>query len=311
MEAPKTRSSSILDSDVSVLIRLSFSFFVIFLVCVAIQAIYASTIIHRRRMARLPQLPFIFILSTSITLIGVYVLHIVLFATFFDASVTYFAVISPGPGALVVVSLFLSRLADFFMLSSLLSVLDYRISLFKRDILVTLFTTYKKRTFDIISMSLVGIAILAVTVLEAMDARSKESGFVPNSPSANEVFALVQGMENTYVVCYVAASLNVVVSTMYTWAKMKEVDTFRDETTSVLLEFVSPVIVVRAAFEISVAIVSSAKGFRTPFNPEVFLLVVTLVEGLAYVAVTILVLSLDGKMSEGNRRVVEVRLSLI
>ncbi|KAL0067738.1 hypothetical protein AAF712_005178 [Marasmius tenuissimus] len=294
--------SGILDGDVSALIHSTFASIIILLVFVAIQAIYASTIIHRRRISRLPQLPFIFILITSLTLLGAYTVRTVLFSRYYDASEVPRYVISPGPGALIILWQTSQRFADFFMLASLLAVLDYRRSLFKRDVLFTLFTTHKKRIIDIISLSLMAIVILAVVVLEARDPGIKESTFVPTSQANADAFSIIQAIENTYVVCYVGVSLNFVISTLYIWSQMKEIDAFRDETLLVLIKFSSPVIFVRAVFEITVAIISSARSFRTPFDPEVFLLVVTLVDGLAYVGVTTLVLSLDGKMSEGIRR---------
>ncbi|KAK1223488.1 hypothetical protein PQX77_013646 [Marasmius sp. AFHP31] len=297
------KPSGILDGDVSALIHSTFASIIILLVFVAIQAIYASTIIHRRRISRLPQLPFVFILITSLTLLVTYIVRTVLFSRYYDASEVSGYVISPGPGAVIILWQTSQRLADFFMLASLLAVLDYRRSLFKRDILFTLFTTHKKRILDIIALSLMAIVILAVVVLEALnDPGIKESTFVPTSQANADAFSIIQGIENTYVICYVGVSLNFVLSTLYIWSQMKEIDAFRDETLSALLKFSSPVIFVRAVFEITVAIISSARSFKVPFDPEVFLLVVTLVDGLAYVGVTILVLSLDGKMSEGIRR---------
>ncbi|KAG7089204.1 hypothetical protein E1B28_010906 [Marasmius oreades] len=301
------RSSGILDGDVSIFIRSAFSFFIIILVCVVIQAFYAFTILVRRSQVNLTQLPFIFILSTSLTLIVVYIMQIVSFSSFYDVSAAQISTaISPGPGVVVIVIQFFQRLADFLILSSLISILDYRRMLFKRDTLFMLFRTRRKRIFDVLTMSLMLLAILAVTALAARHIGTARSGVVTKSGPAVDALSTLRGLENTYVIIYVAVSLNMVITTLYQWMQIIKVESFRDETVLVLLRFASPVVILRAGFEISIAIISSAKGFNPPFDASVFVFVVTLVDGLSYVTITVVVLCLDGKMAEGIRQLPEV-----
>ncbi|KAF9260131.1 hypothetical protein L218DRAFT_827918, partial [Marasmius fiardii PR-910] len=147
-------------------IRSTFSCFIILLVCAVVQAIYAVTVIDRRKRENLHQFPFVLILSTSLSLVVVYIMQLASFSLFYDPSAPPgIPSISPGPGVVVVAIRLFQRLADFLVLSSLLSILDYRRTLFKRDTLFVLFKTYKKRVFDIATMTGMLLVILALAIM--------------------------------------------------------------------------------------------------------------------------------------------------
>ncbi|ESK86712.1 hypothetical protein Moror_15225 [Moniliophthora roreri MCA 2997] len=279
------------------LVQSSFAFCIIFILVALVQGVFSIIILTRRRQqASFHRLPFILILLACLTLVVDYALEVT--SLIVKPDMDYIENISTpsirlGKAAFIIHPI-VQQLRDVFLLSSLLAILDRQRLLFHRDVLFTLFSSHKKRFLDIAILGGTLMVIVIVAILGAV-----YTPFVDDPVT----FSVYMGMKHVYTVSYVVLSLNVLCTTLFLWDRMCKVEGFRDPiVNTVLLEIVCPIISVLTIFIVAVDVLSSSNGFRVPFNPQVFLLVVVIVEGLSYCGLISAVLSLHGKMLESVPR---------
>uniref|UniRef100_A0A0W0FAA1 Uncharacterized protein n=1 Tax=Moniliophthora roreri TaxID=221103 RepID=A0A0W0FAA1_MONRR len=279
------------------LVQSSFAFCIIFILVALVQGVFSIIILTRRRQqASFHRLPFILILLACLTLVVDYALEVT--SLIVKPDMDYIENISTpsirlGKAAFIIHPI-VQQLRDVFLLSSLLAILDRQRLLFHRDVLFTLFSSHKKRFLDITILGGTLMVIVIVAILGAV-----YTPFVDDPVT----FSVYMGMKHVYTVSYVILSLNVLCTTLFLWDRMCKVEGFRDPiVNTVLLEIVCPIISVLTIFIVAVDVLSSSNGFRVPFNPQVFLLVVVIVEGLSYCGLISAVLSLHGKMLESVPR---------
>jgi hypothetical protein len=207
--------------EVSGLVQASFALEVVFVTTAFVQLIITIVILVRRRQ-NLLQLPFILILLACLALIIDYALEISILALvpgldlIEQASTPSFRL---GKAAFVIHPL-VKQFRDVFLLSSLLSILSHRQHFFHRRILYTLFTTHRKRHFDVTVLVTTLTTILIVTVLGAV--------YYPFQRDPQTYFVYM-GMKYVYIIFYVILSIDVVSTTLYMWDRASRVRGYRDE----------------------------------------------------------------------------------